>query len=81
MTRQPLNPPPLAPDDADRILTGKPEKLWGRRSIAASLGVSEDTVTSWAKIAGVPIFEPLPGRYFAKRSELERWLRTKQPTG
>jgi hypothetical protein len=60
------------------IPVGKPEKLWGRPAIAAALGISEDTVTTWAKIAHVPIFEPLPGRYFAKRTELEQLLRTKQ---
>lgn len=54
------------------------ERLWGRPAIARALGVSEDTISTWAKIPGVPIYEPLPGRYIAYRSELEPWLRTKQ---
>lgn len=85
MTRLPSDPPPLSPEGIDRILDtvarSRPEKLWRRPAIAAALGVSEDTVSSWAKIPGVPIFEPLPGIYFARRSEIERWLRTKQTAG
>jgi hypothetical protein len=70
----------VTPEAFDTIVstTSKKERLWGRPAIARALGVSEDTVSSWAKIPGVPIYEPLPGRYLAYRSELEPWLRTKQ---
>lgn len=78
MTRSPMTPPPLSHEKFDRMPIGRPERLWGRPAIARVLGVSEDTVASWAKIAGVPIFEPLPGRYVAFRTELEQWIRTKQ---
>jgi hypothetical protein len=54
----------------------RPEKLWGRPAIARALGVSVDTVVSLARNADCPIYMPA-GRYFAYRSELERWLRTK----
>ena len=54
----------------------KPEKLWGRPAIAQALGVSVDMVVSLARHPGCPIYRPA-GKYFAYRSELERWLRTK----
>jgi len=53
------------------------EKLWGRPAIARVLGVSEDTVAKWARETGVPIYQPRRGTYFALRSELETWLKTK----
>jgi hypothetical protein len=68
----------VTPEAFDTIVSSKRDRLWGRPAIARALGVSEDTVSSWAKIPGVPIYEPLPGRYLAYRSELEPWLRTKQ---
>ncbi len=74
---------PISPQQFDemaaRAVSTRPDRLWGRRSIARHLGVSEDTVATWSKIDGVPIYEPLPGRYVAFRSELDRWLRTKHP--
>ena len=72
----------MTPEVFDAVMQPKRiDRLWGRPAIARALGVSEDTVTSWAKIPGVPIYEPLPGRYLAFRSELEPWQRTKQPGG
>lgn len=53
----------------------KVEKLWGAPMIANVLGVSEDTVKKWARDPNIPIYQPKG--YFALRSELERWLRTK----
>lgn len=79
-----MNRPEMTPEVFNATMNpkaGKLDRLWGRRAIARFLGVSEDTVSSWAKIPGVPIYEPLPGRYLAYRSELEPWLRTKQPGG
>ncbi len=78
MTRRTIEPPTLAPEalDIDRILVGKPEKLWGRKTIAAELGLPEDAVTTLAERDDTPIFRP-GGRYFALRSELRKWLRTK----
>lgn len=72
---------PLTSARFDRIAVPPSRKLWGRPAIARFLGVSEDTVAKWAKLPGVPIFEPLPGRYFALRHELDSWLKTKQPPG
>ena len=53
----------------------KREKLWGAPSIAQALGVSVDTVRRLARIPSVPIYKP--AGYFAYRSELESWLRSK----
>lgn len=61
-----------APDEGVR---GKVEKLWGAPMIAEALGVSVDTVRKWARDPAIPIYRP--NGYFARRSELERWLRTK----
>lgn len=52
------------------------EKLWGLPAIAKFLGLSIDAVRDLAKQPDVPIFRP-GKRYFAVRSELWRWLRTK----
>lgn len=52
------------------------ERLWGAVEIAGFLGVSVDTVYEWAIDPDVPIYKP-GNRYFAIRSELMRWLRTK----
>lgn len=54
---------------------GRPEKLWGAATIARALGVSTDTVKAWAEDPDVPIYRPKG--YYAVRSELERWLKTK----
>ena len=56
--------------------TAKPERLWGAPAIALALGVSVDTVVSLSRKPDCPIYRP-SGRYFAYRTELERWLRTK----
>ena len=69
--------PPLDRWRVDGIL--EPErKLWGLPLIAEALGVSIDTARVWAKMDGVPIYRPAgTGSYFAFRSELLTWLRTK----
>lgn len=61
--------------DADAI---GPERLWGAPSIARAIGCSPDYVRSLAARPGVPIYRP-PGtdKFFAFRSELRAWLRTK----
>jgi excisionase family DNA binding protein len=72
-----LTDPELTPERLDTMLTPPARKLWGAPSIATALGVSVDTVRKWAKEPGVPIYNPRPRTYFAYRSELEAWLRTK----
>ena len=67
----------IRPEDFDNLMEPRPRKLWGARVIAAYLDVSEDTVRRWARLRDVPIYRPLPGTYFAYRSELEMWLRGK----
>jgi hypothetical protein len=52
------------------------EALWTADAIARFAGVSPDTVKAWAKIPHIPVYKP-GGRYFAMKSELLRWLRTK----
>jgi hypothetical protein len=49
--------PITAPFDA---LPSGPEKLWGLRSIARAIGLSEDTTRLLARKPGVPIYQP-PG--------------------
>lgn len=66
---------PLPPETLDRILVGKPERLWGAPAIAQALGVSVATVYRFAAETDCPIYRP-GGRYFAYRSELENWLRS-----
>lgn len=72
---------PLTPAAFDTV-TGvrKPEKLWGAPAIAKALGLSVDAVYSLARRPDSPIYRP-SGRYFARRSELDAWLRTKPPVG
>lgn len=67
--------PEITPNHFDRIASAKPEKLWGAPAIAAALGISVDTVREWARDPSVPIYRPRG--YFARRTELEAWLRTK----
>lgn len=71
-----MSGPAITPERFDRLLVA-PERLWGAKSIAAVLGVSEGTVRRWARDPDVPVYSPRRGRYFARRSELETWLRSK----
>lgn len=71
-----MNKANLTPEHLDRILIGRPEKLWGAPAIAQALGVSVATVYRFASHTDCPITRP-GGRYFAYRHELDRWLRTK----
>ncbi len=75
----PLKPVLTAPlfDAAFAPRAARPEKLWGRPAIARVLGVSEDTVAKWSREPGVPIYQPRRGTYFALRSELDTWVKTK----
>lgn len=50
--------------------------LWGLPQIARCAGVSVDTVRRWHRRTNAPIGKP-GGRYFAWRSELLAWLRTR----
>lgn len=69
--------PPLDRWRADALLDPE-RKLWGLPLIAEALGVSVDTARTWAKMDGVPIYRPAgTGSYFAFRTELLAWLRTK----
>jgi hypothetical protein len=69
--------PPLDRWRADEVLEGD-GKLWGLPHIAKVLGVSVDKARDLAKAEGVPIYRPEgSGSYFAFRSELMAWLRTK----
>ena len=69
--------PPLDRWRADEVLEGD-GKLWGLPHIAKVLGVSVDKARDLAKVEGVPIYRPDgSGSYFAFRSELLAWLRTK----
>ncbi|WP_093359410.1 DNA-binding protein [Tropicimonas isoalkanivorans] len=69
--------PPLDPWRFDAITSG-PERLWGLSPIASALGVSVDTARKLAKRDDVPIYQPPgSGRYFATRTELNEWMRTK----
>lgn len=52
------------------------ERIWGLPDIAAFLDVSVDTARRWSRKPGVPIFRA-GGRYYAFRSELWRWHRSK----
>lgn len=53
------------------------ECLWGAPRIARFCGVSIDTVHRWARLPNVPVFKPKGATYFAVRSELARWMRSK----
>lgn len=69
--------PKLTPRITDEILAGD-RKIWGAGAIAAFLGLSADKVYDLAKDPDVPIYKPAgSGRYFAIKSELMAWLRTK----
>lgn len=62
----------------DQVIgSGKPEKIWGARAIAAYLGLSEDTIRRWAIDPDIPIYAPRSGTYLAFRPELDAWLRQK----
>lgn len=50
------------------------ERIWGFKSIADFAGVSERTARRWARMPGSPIYR-VQGRYFAMRTELDRWMR------
>jgi len=66
----------LTPDTFDAMVSTKSAKLWGARAIARALGVSVDKVRTLAAQSDCPIYRP--HGYFAYRSELEAWLRTKR---
>lgn len=66
----------LNPRRFDAILAS-PEKLWGLNSIAAAIGLSVDATRRLAHSGKAPIYRPDGRRYFALRSELNAWLRSK----
>lgn len=56
--------------------------IWGLDHIAKVLGLSRDTVRKLAKMPEVPIYQPEGyGGYFAFRSELLAWLKSKPTNG
>ena len=59
-------------------LTNGPEKIWGLKAIADVLGVSVDKARKLAKLEHTPIYRPDGLSYFALRSELHAWLRSKR---
>lgn len=62
---------------ADALLEAN-RPIWGLVNIARVLGVSLDKARVMASSAEVPIYKPKGSRsYFAFRSELLAWLRTK----
>ena len=67
---------PLTTESLDRILVGKPEKIWGAPAIAQALGVSVATVYRFAVDRDCPISKK-GGRYFAARADLNDWLKRK----
>mgnify|MGYP001077811622 CR=1 FL=1 len=69
--------PPFDTFRFDDIITAGPERIWGLEAIAAVLGVSTSTARRMAKEADMPIYRPDGCRYFAFRSDLIQWLRTK----
>jgi hypothetical protein len=69
--------PPLDPWRFDAITAG-PEKIWGLTNIAAALGVGVDKARRIAELDHSPIFRPDGKTYFALRSELNAWLRSKR---
>lgn len=75
-----MSRPALTPTTADAILEPRPkrlpERLWGAKVIAEYIGTSVDMVYSLAKRGDCPIYRP-SGRYYARRSELDSWLKTK----
>ncbi|PSO30217.1 DNA-binding protein [Bradyrhizobium sp. MOS002] len=52
------------------------DELWGAKAIARHIGCSVDWVYQLAADPDAPVFKPC-GRYFAMKSELRSWLRTK----
>lgn len=62
--------------DAPEILSLRGERLWGATEISAYLGISVETVYAWAADPRCPIYKP-GRRYFALKSELRGWLRSK----
>lgn len=52
------------------------DALWGAKAIAGFAGVSVDTVYAWASDPESPVYKPR-GRYFAERSAMRMWLRSK----
>lgn len=55
------------------------DAIWGARAIAKFLGLSESRTYELADDEKCPIYRP-SGRYFALKSELLQWLRTKSGT-
>jgi hypothetical protein len=70
-----MSGPLFTPSRSDAVPAGT-EKIWGLGNIARALGLSVDTTRRLAARPGVPIYRP-DGRYFALRSELNAWLRSK----
>lgn len=61
----------------DAIVRG-PEKLWGLSNIAGAIGLSVDATRRLAADQNAPIYRPNGcKRYFALRSELNSWLRSR----
>jgi hypothetical protein len=52
------------------------DHLWGAKAIAAFIGRSVDVVYELADDETAPVHKP-GGRYYAAKSELRCWLRTK----
>lgn len=69
--------PPLDTWRFDAITSG-PEKIWGLTNIAAALGVGVDKARRIAQLDHSPIYQPDGESYFAVRSELNAWLRSKR---
>lgn len=68
--------PPLDRWRFDAITSG-PERLWGLTAIAQAIGLSVDATRRLAETQRAPIYRPDGRRYFALRSELNAWLRSR----
>lgn len=68
--------PPLDRYRFDSCLAGS-ETIWGLEAIARCLGVSVSTARRWARKQDVPIYRPCGVKYFAMRSELLAWMRSR----
>ncbi|WP_320176718.1 DNA-binding protein [Roseovarius pacificus] len=71
------NNPPLTPERFDAMMAGH-GKVWGLANIANQLGVSVDKARRFATHTDCPIYRPDGESYFAFRSELISWLKTKR---
>lgn len=75
---RPMQPKPKLDAKAFDAIVKRPEKLWGLAAIAGVIGLSVDATRRVAATGKAPIYRPEgSGRWFALRSELNAWLRSR----